>query len=112
MDTRLATRQVRMSQWAEVIRDRNESGLTIREYCAQHGISRDAYFYWLRKIRESAIEASGGQFAELTAPAEPVITGAGTAGVIIEMGGAKIRVENTGCRDTLTMVLEVLKNAQ
>ena len=55
MDTRMLTNQVRMAKWSEIIKDRCESGLTIKEYCAERGISRDAYFYWLKKIRESAV---------------------------------------------------------
>ncbi len=112
MSTQLATQQIRMNQWAQIIHARNESGLTVRDYCDQNGLSENAYFYWLRKIRASAIEASGGQFAELTAPAAPIISGAGTAGVTIEMNGAKIHVDDAGCRSTLAMVLEVLRNAQ
>lgn len=112
MSTQLATQRIRMSQWAQIIHARNESGLTVRDYCDQNGLSENAYFYWLRKIRASAIEASGGQFAELKVPAEPITTDIGTAGVTIEMSGAKIHVGNAGCRSTLAMVLEVLKDAQ
>ena len=112
MDTRMVTNQVRMTKWSEIIKDRCESGLTIKEYCAEHGISRDAYFYWLRKIRESAVAAASEQFAELLPPAEPPIAEGSEAGVTIELNGAKIRVEDACCRSTLAMVLEVLRNAQ
>ena len=116
MDTRLATRQIRMAQWTEIIRDRNESGLSIREYCSRNEINRNAYFYWLRKIREAAIESAGAQFVELPEP--PDISGEntapsdGNAGVVLELGGVRIHVDHAACRDTLKMVLEVLGNAQ
>ena len=112
MDTRLATRQVRLTQWAAIIKDRNESGLSIREYCERNEIKRDAYFYWLRKLRESAIASSGSQFVELSPPAESVSVSDPQTGVIVDINGARIHVENAACRDTLSKVLEVLGNAQ
>ena len=112
MDTRMLTNQVRMAKWSEIIKDRCESGLTIKEYCAERGISRDAYFYWLRKIRESAVAAASEQFAELLPPVEPPAGVGKATGVTIELNGAKIRVEDACSRNTLSMVLEVLRNVQ
>jgi len=112
VSTQLATQQIRMQQWAQIIRAKNESGLTVKDYCENNSISENAYYYWLRKIRASAIEAAGGQFAELAVPAEPQADASGTAGVTIEMNGARLLVSDAGCRDTLTMVLEVLRYAQ
>lgn len=28
-------------------------------YCEQHGLSRDAYYYWLRKVKEAALKQAG-----------------------------------------------------
>ena len=112
MSTQLATRQIRMQQWAQIIHAKNESGLTVKDYCEQNSLSENAYYYWLRKIRESAIEAVGDHFAELTVPAESPVTEGSTVGVSIELNGAKIRVEDPCCRNTLAMVLEVIRNAQ
>ncbi len=112
MSTQLATQQIRMQQWAQVIHAKNESGLTVKDYCEQNSLSENSYYYWLRKIRESTIEAAGDHFAELTAPAESPAYAGSTAGVSIELNGAKIRVEDPCCRSTLAMVLEVLRNAQ
>ena len=33
-----------------------ESGLSTREYCRQNGISEKTFYYWLRKLREAAID--------------------------------------------------------
>ena len=59
MDTKLATTQIRIQQWAAVIHDRQESGLKVDDYCKQHGLSRNAYYYWLRKVKESALTQTG-----------------------------------------------------
>ena len=59
MNTKLATSRMRTGQWADIIKDCKESGLKVDDYCAQHGLSRNAYFYWLRKVKEAALMQSG-----------------------------------------------------
>ncbi|MGI6526233.1 MAG: IS66 family insertion sequence element accessory protein TnpA [Caldicoprobacterales bacterium] len=53
MDTQKVTAKYRMSQWMQIIKRRQESGLNIKEFCESTGISRHSYFYWQRKLREA-----------------------------------------------------------
>ena len=39
------------------------SGQKVDLYREQHGLSRDAYYYWLRKVKEVALKQAG--FVEL-----------------------------------------------
>ena len=50
--TRAMTKQIRIQQWTEIFKDKAASGLKVKEYCQLHGITKDAYFYWLKKVRE------------------------------------------------------------
>ncbi len=70
--------QVQMVNWSARIRQRNESGLTIKEWCAENNFSENTYYYWLKKLRKSALNsASAGnidyqdtrptEFAKVTA---------------------------------------------
>ena len=59
MNTKLTTSRMRTGQWADIIKDCKKSGLKVDDYCAQHGLSRNAYFYWLRKVKEAALTQSG-----------------------------------------------------
>ena len=68
MDTRFATTNIRIKQWTAVFKSKAESGLTMDEYCDQNGISRNAYYYWLKKARAAALEHTGTAFVELEAP--------------------------------------------
>ena len=71
MDTRLAKRNYSIQQWKAIIQDRNNTNLTVDEYCKQNGLSRHSYFYWLRIIREEALEQSATSgFVELSLPSE------------------------------------------
>lgn len=46
----------RLAQWAGLIRQRTESGLSVNAFCRSRGLSRSQYFYWQRKVREAALE--------------------------------------------------------
>ena len=39
MNTKLATSQIRLKNWAAIIQERNESGLSVKDYCAHHQLS-------------------------------------------------------------------------
>ena len=51
-DVQSIKKQLHMQQWTAIIEDRIASGLKIDEYCEKNQLSRNSYFYWLRKIRK------------------------------------------------------------
>ena len=60
----------RLQSWVEIIRERQESGLTNKEFCARRGIPEKKYYYWLRKVREAAAEAAEPQLVRLDESSE------------------------------------------
>lgn len=56
MSPKEAKRQLSLSQWSDTIKDRNNSGLTVKEYCELNGVSRNAYYYWQRIIRQDLLD--------------------------------------------------------
>ena len=60
-DIQTVTQNVRLQQWTAIIQDRQASGLKVDDYCSEHNISRNAYYYWLRKVKAAAIENSGNE---------------------------------------------------
>ena len=109
MQTKSITTQIRLSQWNQIIHERLDSGLTVAEYCSEHNLSKNAYYYWLRKIREAAIEASGIQFSELNMPIDNPVSS--NSPVIVEFNDARICVSDPASRDVFSMVVEVLSHA-
>lgn len=118
MDIQSVKQNVQMSQWAEIIRDRVDSGSTIKEYCDSHGLSRNAYFYWLRKLRKSAMQNNSMTFAELTAPEDeakaiPTVSKDDFKTKIeLNVAGVRIAVNESTPKDLLEMVLEVVSDAE
>lgn len=60
INTREVAEEYRMSQWGQVMKERRESGLSIKTYCNQNGIATNTYFYWQRKLREAACKQMVG----------------------------------------------------
>lgn len=56
MDTRQVAHEVRRQQWALVMQERRESGLTIQEFCRAHEIKEKTFYYWQRRLREAVCE--------------------------------------------------------
>lgn len=55
----------RVEQWRQLMQQRKDSPLNNREFCAQQGISEKSYYYWLKKLRESAMERGIPQLVAL-----------------------------------------------
>lgn len=41
-------KEVKLAQWAEMVRQRNESGITVTDWCKQNGIKLKTYYYRLK----------------------------------------------------------------
>ena len=61
MNTREIAEEYRLSHWAGILRERKESGLSIRAYCKRACIHENVYYYWQKKLREAALEELAGQ---------------------------------------------------
>ena len=53
MNTQKVAAEHRLSQWAQVIQRRLDSGQNIKDFCQTEGISKNTYFYWQKKLREA-----------------------------------------------------------
>lgn len=99
MDTQKVAVEYRMSQWAQIIQARADSGQSIKDFCQAEGINRNAYFYWLKKLRESACtELAKKEAPTSISPGGWVQLASGT----IQQTTEALRVEINGCHITVT----------
>ena len=119
MDTKLATTQIRIQQWAAVIHDRQESGLKVDDYCEQHGLSRNAYYYWLRKVKESALTQTG--FVEIQSVITAAETGSKTPQgegtsfipqILISINGISLGIRQDTPMDLFARVIGAIRHAE
>ena len=63
--------EYRAQNWAMVIQECSNSGLSNREFCRQRGISEKTFYYWLRKLRGQMVDAAVPQLVQLEPVTEP-----------------------------------------
>ena len=117
MNTRNMAAEYRLAHWAEVMRERAERRLSIRLYCEQAGIRENTYFYWQRKLRETA--CTGMQTAGIADGKSLVPKGwmalsvreepFQAQGLTVEVGGCRIKVLADTDPMLLTKVCRALK---
>lgn len=50
-------REFQLQQWRGMVLERKESGLSVKEWCSERGITEHVYYYRLRQLRMSACQA-------------------------------------------------------
>ena len=128
MTAREAKRQYRLKEWADRISERSRSGLTIKAWCAENGVSARRYYYWLNMVREYAAQflpaASSREALPVPVSARPaamteppsgwaraeVAEPLAAPGVTIEVGGCRVTATLDTDTDLLLRVCRTLKN--
>ena len=122
MNTREIAKEVRLSHWASIIRERQESGLSVKAYCERAGFHSNSYFYWQKKLRETACDVlirtqdrtmSMAQpvFAELKIPTQPAsLSKCGNLAnqICIETAGMRLTADGEYPIDKLAELLRVV----
>ena len=100
-------KEVKVSQWAEMVRQRNESGLTVTDWCKENGINLKTYYYRLKRVRQAVCNKIEQHDI---VPVEP-IAGTETTSEKIELsvGDVKISLPDDFNESTLRRLLGVLR---
>ncbi|MCG8484934.1 MAG: helix-turn-helix domain-containing protein [Clostridia bacterium] len=72
MDSTTLTRQLKLDKWAEIVRLRQESGLTVADWCEENSISKATYYYWLKRLRQTACDQFPAAINKSINPIVPV----------------------------------------
>jgi P2-related tail formation protein len=94
----------RMEEWAQRVSDCRSSGLTVRNWCEQHGINEKTYYYWQRRIWETMNESRSSRFVRI--PVETASVGQNTA-ARIRINGAEAEI----CAGTDAATIEAVCRA-
>ena len=122
MDVQEVRDQVRLQEWMQLIRERKDSGMTIKQWCDAKGLSENQYYYWLRKIRKTACTAlenrsdkaplvheDGPVFAEISFLPQTQMP---CEGITIHMNRADIHIGKDVCTNQLRTIMKVIANAE
>lgn len=59
--------EYRLQQWAMIVQECSNSGLSNREFCRQRGIPEKSFYYWQKKLREQLADKASPQLVPLEA---------------------------------------------
>ena len=57
MKIRDVKQEYQLQEWSEMLRERKESGLSVKEWYRERGLAEHVYHYRLRKLRQAACTA-------------------------------------------------------
>lgn len=124
MNTREITRQYRLNQWTEIIKECRSSGQKISEWCAEKDISTASYYYWLKLVRTAACESlpalnSGNQqIVPVKMPASLTVAESKSAlqdsvsHIILRVGAVTLELHNGAGTDLIENTLRALANVR
>ena len=119
--------QIKMDAWQREMEERQSSGLSVKAWCKERGLSQSAYYHRLRKLRESVCEQVGEQVGKdqsvLSCPVPPPVPATAvvpirradtplvgfSSGVEIECGGLRIKVSGECPAELICAMLRELK---
>lgn len=118
MDTRRIAKDLRLRHWAGIMRERKESGLSIRRWCRENVIGETTFYYWQRKLREAACEQLEQQSGTSLIPATPTFAQVHleeeqpTGGkIIIRLGAAEVEIAGNASPEVVERILRVLRES-
>lgn len=118
--TSLVARQYRLQQWADQIREcQNKSaGMSVKEWCDQHGLSAANYYYRLREVRKACLDHisyDAMKQSVVPVPAE-LMSGdsqsASVSGLEVSVNNVCIHVTNETSPELFKMVLQAAANVK
>lgn len=51
----------REARWRELVREQSRSGLSVRQFCAVHGLRETSFYFWRRELQRRRRERSRGR---------------------------------------------------
>ena len=99
--------QNNLAQWAQVVAQCRDSGLSVRQWCQEHGVNVSSYYKWQRKVYAAAKAQQESRFVDVT-PAQSVAVG--SVAVTVRIAGAEADIHNGADVATVETVLRILKS--
>jgi len=108
-----------LAQWAQIIKQRTDSGLCVKEFCENNQISKDAYYYWQNQLRQkatdeiskaehpNAIAPRGWMQLTPTAPEQRTTS----ATLDIEINGCLVKADGNTDPDFLIKICRLLRSS-
>ena len=104
------SKQERLENWTARIMACRGSGMTVRAWCRENGLSEKTYYYWQRRLFQALSEQQVSHktaFAEVT---PPQLVCSGNVAVTVHISGAEADIHSGADAATVETVLRILKS--
>ena len=102
------SKRERLENWTTRIMACRSSGMTVRAWCQENGLSEKTYYYWQRRLFQTLSEQHPETaFAEITPP-QPVCSG--NVAVTVRIAGTEADIHSGADAATVETVLRILKS--
>lgn len=93
---------LQLQRWAQMVTNRQSTGMTVAQWCEHEQISKSVYYYRLRKVRESICEQIAVPIAEISAAKKGNV-------MTISCGEMTVEIGNTASAEVIAAVIRALK---
>ena len=104
------SKQERLENWTARIMVCRGSGMTVRAWCRENGLSEKTYYYWQRRLFQALSEQQVSHktaFAEVT---PPQLGCSGNVAVTVRIAGAEADIHAGADAAIVETVLRILKS--
>ncbi len=97
----------RVQLWTERIAACRSSGMSVRAWCKENGISEKTYYYWQRRIYQQMVSTTETpRFAEVS----PAVQLAQTPAAVVYLANAKAEIYSGTDAATVQAVIQALRS--
>jgi putative transposase len=119
-EARKLTKEYRLKHWSNLIQQRANSGKNVNDWCKEHGISRNSYYYWQRELKLSATynldvkslaepPVSPAIVPLTPPPSSSSMNTSGTA-IAVNFNGLTLEIQEGASFEIIERTLKALKN--
>ena len=98
-------RQEKIAVWSERIASCRSSGISVKAWCEENGISTASYYKWQKKLFHLAAQSSP-QFAEVCVAATAKIS------ATVHLGNISVDIHSGADAETTAMLFQILHHAE
>lgn len=108
-------KQYQITQWTQMIKECNQSGLSVAAWCKEQGLRPQTYYYRLRKLRETAchtmVQKQDTAFVPVTISAPDNCSSTATA-AHIQAGNISIALTNEASAEFIGNLLKACSHVR
>lgn len=67
MDKSKEAMEARLEEWTQKIKEREESGISVAEFCEIYDIPESKYYYWTKRVKQARQDNLPNEIVDVTA---------------------------------------------